>query len=1064
MLSAYDLSSGLCHAPGRGNRFSCKRSLLLLAAMLFGVAATLAQTTITGTVKNEAGTPLAAVSVQVKNAPKTGTTTNAKGEYTIKVTTADRFLVFSSVGFKTMELRIDGETTIDAVLQPAASSMDEVIVTGYTQTMRKDLTGAVGTVNMEDLQKAPVRSFTEALAGRVAGVQVTSQDGKPGSPIDIVIRGVGSISQSNAPLYVIDGFPIEDPDNNLIDPNNIESITILKDASSTALYGARGSNGVIVITTKKGVRGVPRINYAGSMGVNKVVKYMKQLSAYEYVKVQSELLGTANPYFGNGKILEDYRNVKGTDWQDQLMQTGTQQNHSLSLSGGNNGTVYSFAGNYFTQEGIMVNSGFTRYQGKMTLDQQVGTKAKIGGFITYTSSKTWGNSPTGTGTSSLFYHAFTYRPLSTSGDNDSLEQTLYDPDGNGSADYRVNPILSARNEIRNQFSNNILGNVYIDYTILRGLKLRLRGGMNTNFIRNETFNGASTRSGGPNGTLGINGSLTNTRYEFFDNTNLLDYTVTIGKAHHLSVVAGNSVQKTTFQTYGYSGYQIPDEALGLSGIDAGVINTPPTGRRTYNTMASWLASFSYNYKSRYYLTGNIRSDGSSKFVEDNKWSYFPSAAIKWKLSEEKFLVNNRILSDANIRVSYGITGNNRIGDFDAYSIINFNSPLTINGITQPNSAVISSLKNPSLKWESTTAADLGVDLAFFNDRLTMVVDVYKRTTKDLLYRTSLPPSTGYSNSVKNIASISNRGLEITLSGDIVRRKDFTFNSSFNISFNRNKLESLSDPNETAITSNVNWESLFTSVPAYIAEVGGPLGQMYGYISDGLYQYSDFDKLPNGTYVLKGNVSANQIAANRGNVQPGDQQFRDINNDGQLTADDRVVIGNGYPLHTGGWSNNFRYKNFDLNLFFQWSYGNSIINANRMWFEPGLGIQQRGSFIPGQNTFAEFANRWTPENQNTDIPRLNRVSAGLYSSQYVEDGSYLRIKTLNVGYNLPTTLLKRYKVSALRIYVAASNLYTLTHYKGFDPEVSAFQTTLTPGLDYSAYPRPFTITGGINLSF
>jgi TonB-dependent starch-binding outer membrane protein SusC len=422
------------------------------------------------------------------------------------------------------------------------------------------------------------------------------------------------------------------------------------------------------------------------------------------------------------------------------------------------------------------------------------------------------------------------------------------------------------------------------------------------------------------------------------------------------------------------------------------------------------------------------------------------------------------VSDANIRVSYGVTGNNRIGDFDSWSVINFNSPLTINGVTQPNSAVISSLKNPTMKWESTVSTDLGVDMGFFNNRFSLVVDIYKRSTNDLLYRTNLPPTTGYNNTIRNIASISNRGLEITISGDIIQHKDFSFNSSFNISFNRNRLESLSDPNETGLASPVNWEALFTSVPAYIAEIGGPLGQMYGYISDGLYQYSDFDKLPNGTYVLKGNVPANQVAANRGNVQPGDQKFIDINNDGQLTADDRVVIGNGYPIHTGGWSNNFRYKNFDLNIFFQWSYGNSIINANRMWFEPGLGIQQRGSFIPGQNTFVEFANRWTPENQHTTIPRLNRVSAGVYSSQYVEDGSYLRIKTLNLGYNVPGNLLKRFNINGLRFYIATSNLYTFTKYKGFDPEVSAFQTTLTPGLDYSAYPRPFTITGGVNLSF
>lgn len=1063
MLSAFTRDSLLlCFRDLKKIIFKKRSFFIFLFFLLFSVDS-LSQTKITGAIKNTDGAPLEGISVQVKNSSTPGTTTNGNGIYTINVLQGDKILVFSSVGYKTTEVPIGGKTIINAILKEDISNMDEVIVTGYTSTMRKDLTGAVGTVKMEDLQKAPVRSFTEALAGRVAGVQVTSQDGKPGSPIEIIIRGAGSISQSNAPLYVIDGFPIENPDNNLIDPNNIESITILKDASSTALYGARGSNGVIVITTKKGVRGLPKINYSGSYGLNKAVKMIKMLSPYEFVKVQSELLGAANPYMTNGKILEDYRNVKGTDWQDQLLKTGVQQNHSISLTGGTSGTLYSFSGNYFTQDGIIINSGYRRYQGKVSLDQTVGKKAKIGGSLTYTSGKTWGTNPTGVGTSSLFYHAFTYRPISVAGVSDSLEESLYDPDGNGAGDYRVNPILSARNEVRNNFSNNLLGHIYIDYAILKNLKLRVRGGINNNFLRSESFNGSSTRAGGPNSTLKVNGSLINSRYDYYDNTNLLDYTAIFNKVHRLNIVAGNSIQKTTFQTWGYSAYEIPDESLGLSGIDAGIINTPPTARNTYNTMASWLGSFAYNYKGKYYLTGNFRADGSSKFVGDNQWSYFPSGAVKWKFSEEKFLQKSRIISDANIRFSYGITGNNRIGDFDTYAILNFNSPLTMNGVTQPNSAVISSLKNPTLKWETTEAIDLGLDLGFFSNRFNLTVDLYKRTTNDLLYRTALPPVTGYANTIKNIAGISNRGLEITVGGGIIETKNFSYNSSFNISFNRNRLEKLSDPNETGITTAVNWEALFTTVPAYIAEIGGPLGQMYGYISDGLYQYSDFDRLPNGTYALKGNIPANTTSVNRHLIQPGDNKFIDINNDGQLTDADRVIIGNGYPLHTGGWSNNFKYKGFDLNIFFQWSYGNSIINANRMWFEPGLGIQQRGALVPGQNTFAEFENRWTPENQNTIIPKLNRTSY-VYATQYVEDGSYLRLKTLNLGYTLPKRLLSKYKINSLRVWVATSNIYTWTKYKGYDPEVSSFQTTLSPGMDYSSYPRPFNITAGVNLIF
>lgn len=1031
--------------------------------LLFSVAGFAQSSTVSGVVKNSLGAPLAGVSVRIKDSPKTGTATDNNGVYTITVSPADKVLIFSSVGYATQDVTIGGRKAVNPVLTESTAGMDEVIVTGYTSTTRKDYTGAVGSVKMEELQKAPVRSFEEALAGRVAGVQVTSQSGRPGSGIDIVIRGVGSISQSNRPLFVIDGFPVENPDNNVLDPNDIESINVLKDASSTALYGAKGSNGVMVITTKRGLRGAPVITYSANYGINHPTNYMKLLSAYEFVKLQSEYLGAANPYFANGMVLEDYRNVKGVDWQDKLLQTGSQQNHSLSVRGGAGGTLFSFSGNYFDQEGIIINSAFRRYQGKLTLDQTVGTRLKVSASVTYTNNKTAGQDPQGSngGANALFYHAFTYRPISTSGLDDQLEASLYDPEGNGIQDYRVNPILSTANEIRNNINSNIISNVSLDYSLTKQLKLRIRGGANNSFVRVENFNGSKTRLGGPYGTLGINGSLYNYQYDYFDNTNLLDYTNVFNKKHRINFVIGNAIQVASTRASGYSAYQIPSEELGISGIDAGIINTPPTASVSKNTLASALASLAYNYAGRYYLTGNFRADGSSKFLGDNKWSYFPSGAVKWKFSEEKFLQGNNILSDGNVRVSYGVTGNNRIGDFDTYARITFSAPLTINGVTQPNSAVISSLQNPSLKWESTTATDLGVDLGFFQNRFNLTVDLYKRTTNNLLYRTVLPTSTGYGSVLKNIAAISNRGLELSLSADVVNTEKFSYAANVNISFNRNRLEALSDPDENAIITNVAWEAIYATTPAYIAKIGGPLGQMYGFVADGLYQYSDFDKLPNGTYVLKPNVAASTLSAN--GPQPGDQKFVDVNHDGKVNADDRVVIGNGYPLHTGGWSNSFRFKNFDANVFFQWSYGNSVINGNRQWFSTGMGIQQRGTFIPGQNTFAEFENRWTATNPSTDIPKLNRVNT-VYTSQFVEDGSYVRLKTINLGYTLPNKLLARHKIKSLRLYVAASNLYTLTKYKGYDPELSAYQTALTPGLDYSTYPRPFTIVGGINLSF
>jgi len=1019
-----------------------------------------AQTAVHGVVKDANGELLQGVTVKLKNA-SVATSTDAQGKYSIKLPNLLGTLEFSFTGFKTKAVAIGSRILIDVSLETETSKLDEVVVVGYVSTAKKDLTGSVGIVNVNDLQKNPGQSFEEALAGRVAGVQVTSQDGKPGSTVNILIRGIGSISQSSAPLYVIDGMAIENPDNNLVDPANIETFTVLKDASATAIYGARGGNGVIVITTKKGKQGPSMVNYSESYGINQPYKFYKLLSPYEFVRLASDQFGAANnPYLNGGKTLEDYRNVKGIDFQDLLIRTGTSQNHSISVSGGNDATVYSLSGNYVKQTGIIIASDYGRYQGKISLDQKVGTKAKVGGFLTYTRNKTTGANPSPGSTSSLFFSAYSYRPIAAPGfEQLNYEDLLYDP-ANAPTDFRVNPIISYVNEMRNNINSNLVGSVYINYNILKNLKLTLRGSMNSNDNRIEAFNNSKTRSGGAYSTLGVNGSITNINTEVFDNTNLLEYNTVISKKHRISVLAGTGLQKTNYRTFGYSANNIPDETLGLSGIDVGIIQqASAVSRLSTNTLVSGFGNINYTYANKYYLTANIRADGSSKFL-NNKWGYFPSASVKWKISEEKFFQKQSFISDANIRVSYGQAGNNRVGDFDYASNLNFTSTLYLNGSMVGLNAVTSTLANPDLKWETSIKKNLGIDLGFFKNRLNLTVEYYDNKIRDLLYRTNVPGNTGYTSTIKNIASLTNRGLEITLEADIVKKKDFTFSSSFNISFNRNRLDALADPTEEGILSAPNWDANFTAIPAFISKIGGPLGQIYGLIFDGLYQYSDFDKLPNGTYLLKGNLTSNSTTANRPSTAPGQEKFVDINGDGQITADDRTVIGNGYPIHTGGWSNNFRYKNFDANFFFQWSYGNDIINANRIWFEGGE-ITNRASFGP-QNAFAAYANRWTPTNQNTDIAKVG-ANSPVYSTQYVEDGSYIRLKTLNVGYTFPKKVLARYKIKNLRIYFAASNLYTLTKYKGFDPEVSTYSTGLSPALDYSSYPRPITITAGLNLT-
>jgi TonB-linked SusC/RagA family outer membrane protein len=1017
---------------------------------------------IKGKVTDKNGEPLPGVSVKLKGS-QIGTTTNSTGEYSINMPD-NGILVFSFVGFASKEVAYTKETNLNVVLQEDVSVLNEIVVTGYAPTTRKDLTGSIGIASVEDMQKAPVRSFEEALAGRVAGLQIVSQDGKPGSPLNILIRGLGSITQDSSPLYVVDGFALQDANTNSIDPNDIESISVLKDASATAIYGARGSNGVIVITTKRGQKGKPRISYAGSYGINAPTKYIPMLNAFEYIQLQNVALVSgvvaqrdyAAPFFRDGRTIEDYRNSPTIDWQDKLMKNGPQYNHSLSLSGGAGNTTYSVSGQAFGQEGIVIASDFKRYSGKVTLDQRINNNLKIGLSSSYANTVTTGRNPSSSSQSSIFYSVYGLRPVEVAGLETNFEDLLYDPEL-PKADLKINPIISLKNEIRNEINNYFTGTFYGEYTITNNLKFRTDASLNSRIATLENYNGSYTYSGGPNSTSGLNGSLGTIQTVQPMVRTSLNFDKTFNNHHRLNVYSAFEYSEYQYRYNVLTGTQLPDETLGIRGIELGLISPAPATRSETSSSAlvSGLTQVNYNYKSRYYLTGSFRADGSSKFRPQNRWSYFPSGSVKWKMSEEPFFKKIKFISDANIRASYGLTGNNRVGDFASYQALNFNSPLTLNNVLQPNSAVVSSLDNPDLMWEKAAQTDVGLDIGFFKNKLNLTVEYYHKSISDLLFSVSLPGSSGYASSLKNIGKISNRGFEFTLTSDNISNRNFKWSSSFNITFNRNRLDALSNPNEEATTRAIGWEAAYGSNAVYIAKLGQPLGQIYGLVSEGLYQNSDFDILANGTRALKPNIPFTSTTQ-----QPGDPKFRDMNSDGVINDNDKVVIGRGYPLHYGGLNNNFTYKRFDLNIFMQWSYGTEVVNANRIWYESGYGLQQR----PGQNQFAARANAWTQENQNTDVPRFHPGVAAVYSSQYVEDGSFLRIKTLNFGYTLPEKFLQRANISRLKVYVAAQNIYTFTKYKGYDPEVSTFSSGLTPGMDWSSYPRALNITVGVNATF
>ncbi len=1005
---------------------------------------------------------LIGVSISIKG-ETLGTITDVNGNYSIKVPNEKAILVFRYLGYKTLEMAVEGKTQIDVKLAMDNKSLNEVVVIGYGEVQRRDVTGAVGSVKMDDLQKAPVGSALEALAGRVAGVQVQSESGQPGSGINIVIRGANSLTQDNSPLYVIDGFPMEDANNNILNPSEIESMEVLKDASATAIYGARGANGVILITTKRGKEGAPTINYSGYGGFQNVINRMELLSPYEFVRLEQERSPSIveTTYLRGDTTLDFYKNVEGFDWQDQLFQAAGMQDHSLSISGGNKSTRYLFSGNLFDQKGVIINSGFNRKQGRITLDQTFSTKFKVGVDARFTSTKTYGTSPgdpesRNSSMNYLMYSVWGYRPVAYT-DNQDVLDNLFDPDpefvsGN---DYRVNPILSAKNELREVFNKRIIFNGFAEYAFTKDLKLRVNAGINSSDWRNDVFNNSNTRYGNPQSLNKVNGSILYTESDTWLNENLLTYNKKFNKVHSLNLVGGITFQENTYKRYGLGAMYLPNENLGLAGLSQGTA-MPIVSQNTEWSLMSYLARATYNYAGKYIFTASYRADGSSKFTEKNRWGFFPSGSFAWRVINEDFMKNQRLLSDAKVRIGYGVTGNNRIAEYSAYAKLNFDNLGPFDngyyafGNSLQQGLFISSIANPDLKWETTAQTNIGVDLGMFKQRLQLTLDVYKKKTTDLLLNALLPSSTGYGSAFKNIGSTSNEGLEISLSGDVVKSREFSWTSTFNISFNRNKVLSLTQ-NQESLTSMLSWDREYATIPLYIAKVGQPLGQLYGMIWEGVYQADDFNSLG----VLKNNIPTNGNP--RESIKPGDIKYKDLNADGVINDNDRTVIGRGYPLHQGGFSNTFNYKRFDLNVFMQWSYGNDIMNANRLMFEYGVK--------PRTNQFATFANRWTPDNTATDLFRLNGQGpiGNSYSTRVVEDGSYLRLKTVSLGYSINPILLKKYKIKSLRFYASTQNLFTITNYSGFDPEVSVMYSGLTPGFDYSSYPRPKTFVFGLNLS-
>ena len=1039
--------------------------LLTLSVLLSGEA--FAQNNVVGRVVDSNNVPLIGVNVVVKGTT-TGTTTGVDGNYAIKVA-ENQTLVFSYLGYTTVEEMVGKRTAINVKMTEEATQLGavEIVNIGYGTTTRRDLTGSVAKADLGTMMKANVTSFDQALGGRIAGVVVTTGDGSLGAEANITIRGNNSLTQSNAPLYIIDGFPSEGSFATSINPADIESIDVLKDASATAIYGARGANGVIVINTKRGKEGKPTVNFSASFSMSHIANKIDLMDGYEFVRLQDELVSPTSmesSYYsyseelGRNLTLDDYRNIPGIDWQDELYRTAFQQNYNVSLSGGTKeGLRYNVGFSALDQDGIIIRSNFQRYQGKANFTLPITKKLSLNANVNYSRTATNGVNPTTAETTSsssgwLMYSVWGYRPVGKPGQD--LLNTIIDESVDGSNDYRFNPVKTAQNEYRKTLVDYLNSNIALTWKITPELTFKTTGGYVLNKRRREEFNGTETYTGYPGSPSGkgVNGAIYWTDQSSWTNENTLNYKRRFGRSHNVDMMVGLSLQGQNNTYEGISSTQITSEELGIAGIYTGSYQSVPSNYYDWRMMSMFLRA-NYNFRYKYYLTFSFRADGSSKFPAGNRWGYFPSVGASWNFNRENLFKKSDWLTNGKLRFSWGLTGNNRTQTpYDFYSQITVTPgsgdsfDYVFDGKRVPG-YYFSNMANDRLKWETTEQWNVGIDLGFFDNRLKVTADWYDKVTRDLLLYALLPATSGYEQGMLNIGKIRNRGFEFTLETVNIKTRQFQWSTSFNIAFNRNRILALVD-NQNTLQTSVTWETHFNSQFPYISQVNKPTGMMYGFIYDGTYKPEDFDaagNLRDGIPAYKGNK-----------MQPGDMKYRDMNGDGKIDDYDRTIIGCGQPLHTGGFSNNFTWKNFDLNIFFSWSYGNDILNANRLIFESGWKSQT--------NQLASYANRWTPSNPTSDTPRAAATGCEEYSSRVIEDGSFLRLKNVSLGYTIPSRQLRKAGISSLRLYVSADNIWTWTNYSGPDPEVSTRNSVLTPGFDWSAYPRAYGFTAGVNITF
>lgn len=989
--------------------------------------------TLKGKVTNSEGEPLIGVTVLAKNS-KNGTATDFDGNFSIRINDKNTSLQFTYVGYKQENVQIKDHKFITVIMEEDSHMLNEVVAVGYGVMQKSDLTGSVVRVGSKDISNIPTVRLDQALTGKASGVHITNTSGEPGAGTNILIRGGNSISASNEPLYVIDGF-IGAGDLNLIDPNDIESVEILKDAAATSIYGARGANGVVIVTTKRGTEGRNNVTVNTYIGVQHIAKRLEMMNAREYAEMlnQQDVSVNQEPSIENPSIYG-----KGTDWQDEILRMALMQNYQIAASGGNKDSRYYLSISMFDQEGVIKNSGIRRYQTRLNLDRKIGKNINIGANFQFSYSQ---RKPNLVSLGGFDYQSSALATPPTMG--------IYNEDGSYAADSpsrvvsnKIDNVVAQLNERKKQEkAASVYAGIFADWEAIKGLKFKTFLGLNASNNKTSEYKPSSLPTMIQNKVKGEAWINQGDSYSIlWENT--VNYMKEIAKGHHLTVLGGYTLQTSRSEGLSLYGKNFTNDLLDWNNLSDAETKTRLIGSSASEwAIISYLGRINYSVLDRYLVTVTGRYDGSSRLGKDNRFAFFPSVAVAWRLSEEKFMKRFSKLDNLKIRASYGLSGNQDIALYQTLPLMKQQNVI-LTDIPQVG-YIPDRLGNDKLKWETTAQFDFGIEASFFKSRLNIEFDTYTKRTRDLLLDVEFPYTSGFKNGFMNVGKISNRGVELMIRSTNIVTKDFSWTTEFNIARNKNKVVALGPDKDFEYTFR---PGLGTHPYSWL-KVGQPVGAFYGYIMDGIYRTRE------------------QIeAGNEPNASLGQKIYRDINGDGVITIEDQTTIGDPNPDFFGGLNNTFTYKNFTLNVFLQGTYGNDILSGGDFLYAT---VDPR--FV---NQYKRVKNFWSLDNPNAEYPKLYSNDEYQPSTYMIHNGSHLKIKSVSLYYNLPVKKWKRNKViSEFQCYITGTNLFTFTSYKGYDPEVNTgteggykvYSANVLRGMDFTAYPSARTFTFGIKLT-